>query len=293
MELSVLSPYIRRAMDHTVESLDWKLRERVIFDYELLYIKEGEASITILDTAYTGKPGDVFLIKPGFRHSIRSTGPVLLRQPHIHFDLYTLPDSPDVKIPFWPYEEMTFQEKQWFRHDVCSAPPFQLPNHFRLRSPAAFEQMLLDLITDFQQKLPYYETRAKGLFIELWVLLLREWHWTQNKQLQSNQEALLAVKQYISHHLDRSLAVEEMAGVANMSKNYFIRTFRSAFGTTPVKFHLIMRIEKAKELIQFTSVPISEIAENTGFSGIHSFSRSFRNIEGVPPSYYRQNQQKE
>lgn len=176
---------------------------------------------------------------------------------------------------------MSENELGWFREDVCSAPPFRLPNHFRLRNPLIVEKMILDIIQEYQQKLPYYETHAKGLFTQLWVHLL------EHAPVLTNWETLLSVKRYMSHQLDRDLTADELAGMANMSKYYFIRTFRGAFGVTPVKYHQMMRIEKAKELIQFTSLAITEIAEKLGFPGIHSFSRTFRKIEGVPPTFYR------
>ena len=40
MDINYLSPYIRVAMDSTINP-PWKLPERVIFDYELLFVKEG------------------------------------------------------------------------------------------------------------------------------------------------------------------------------------------------------------------------------------------------------------
>ncbi|WP_246359167.1 helix-turn-helix domain-containing protein [Paenibacillus phytorum] len=48
-----------------------------------------------------------------------------------------------------------------------------------------------------------------------------------------------------------------------------------------------MRIEKAREMIQFTDEPLTRIAELIGFPDIHSFSKAFKKIEGVNPSFYR------
>ena len=287
MNLHTLSPYIRCAFDHTLPR-DWHLPERVIFDYELLYVKEGEAEVTVEDRTYRGVAGDLFLFKPRQRHSIRSVGNVPFRQPHIHFDLFYRDDSPEVKVCFRPLHELTEHEKRWFRPDVCSALPFQLPNHIRLRNPLTIEKMIFDIIREMEQKLPYYETNAKGLFVQLWVHLLRELYWMENSHITSNWETLAAIKRYLAGNLDREVSVDEMARMANMSKYYFIRTFRRAFGMTPFKYHQSLRIEKAKQLIQFTSEPITQIAERLGYPGIHAFSRAFRQIEGVAPSFYRQ-----
>lgn len=286
MDLNGLSPYIRVALDNKLNP-GWLIKERVLFDYELLYIKEGEARITVMDEVYDGKPGDIFLFKPKQRHSILSRGTVPMRQPHIHFDLYYQPDSPDVKVSFKPLNEIASHEMSWFREDLCSAPPFELPTYIRLQNPLAFEKMLFDLVHDFNLALPYNQISAKGAFIQLWIHLLREHQWNQNRHLHSHWQQLTTVKNYLNHRLDTDISVEQLAAMANLSTYYFIHLFKHAFGISPIRYHQLARIEKAKRLIQFTDIPLTEIGERVGFGSIHAFSRAFKKWEGVPPSFYR------
>lgn len=286
MDLHRLSPYIRRAMDSYVPA-DWRLEERMIFDYELLYVKQGELLITVEGKTYEGKPGDLFLLKPRERHSIRSIGRVPVRQPHVHFDLYYEADSPEVKISFKPIEAMTAVERGWFREDVVSGPPFSLPTHIPLCNPLPFETMLFHLIKEFQAKTPYSDVAAKGLFIQLWVYLLREQHWAHHPEIVSNLRELQLVKSYLEYHCSEDVTLDALSRMSNLSKYYLIGLFKKAFGMTPIKYHQLVRMEKAKEMIQFSRMPLKEIAESVGYSDIHSFSRTFRKVEGVPPSYYR------
>ncbi len=69
MILHQISPYIRVAMDNIVEG-PWIIHDRVLFDYELLYIMEGKVICTIEDTIYKGERGDIFLFRPKQRHKI-------------------------------------------------------------------------------------------------------------------------------------------------------------------------------------------------------------------------------
>lgn len=55
----------------------------------------------------------------------------------------------------------------------------------------------------------------------------------------------------------------------------------------PIQYHQLSRLEKAKEVIQFTHKPIATIAEEFGFESLQSFSRAFKNMENVSPSFYR------
>jgi len=286
MDLSNISPYIRTALDGYIES-PFNIPERVIFDYELLYVKDGEIRVTVEDKEYHGIPGDIFLFKPMQPHAIFLLNNKRLHQPHIHFDLYYQPDSPQVRISFQPLKAIAKEEMRWFREDVTQSMEYPLPNHIRLNKPGIIEKLIYDIIFEMEGKFPYCETSAKGLFTQLWVQLLRENHWKNNPHLLSKWEHLDRVKKYISHQMDHEITLDELADFANFNKYYLCRMFKKAFGMTPVQYHLSVRLEKAKQLIQFTSLTLSDIAEKTGFQSIHAFSRAFRKQEGVAPSYYR------
>jgi len=248
---------------------------------------EGEIKVTVEDKEYHGIPGDLFLFKPKETHSIQLLNNKRLHQPHIHFDLYYQPDSPDVKVSFKPLKAITEEENQWFREDVISYMRDPLPNHIRLNKPSVIEKLIYDIIFELERKFPYYETSAKGLFTQLWVQLLRENHWRNNAHLLSKWELLDRVKNYMRHQTEHEITLDELAEFANFNKNYLCRLFKKAFGSTPIQYHVTVRLEKAKQLIQFTSLSMSGIAEKTGFQSIHTFSRAFRKQEGVPPSFYR------
>jgi AraC-like DNA-binding protein len=282
-----ISPYIRRAWDRTITSLPWVIRERDLWDYELLYIKEGEVQITVDSQTYNGSPGDVFLFKPRQKHSIRSEGTTSIRQPHIHFDLVEEPNSPEIGISFIPEEEMNNIQKSWFRKDQLSHGPLAISNHIRLRHPAVFEKMLYEITMEFSLKLPYSKMTMKGQFIKLLSYLLREQHWNTNPQVQNNLPLLLNIQQYLSNHTNCDVTLEELSSLFHLSKYYLAHLFRKAFQMSPIKYHQIVRMEKAKQLIQFTDMSINDISEMLGYPNIYTFSRAFKNIEGVAPSDYR------
>jgi len=286
MDMNMLSPYIRVAWDSIVKP-PFFISERVLYDYELMYVKEGEVEVTVEEQTFHGIPGDLFLFKPRQPHSIRLLNGKRLRQPHIHFDLFYQPDSPEVKVSFKPLKAMTEEERGSFREDLTPLLDLPLPNHIRLHQPIIIEKLLFDIIHEQERKFPYHDIAAKGLFIQLWIQLLREVHWHRNPHLQSKQELLDRVKQYLSHHTDHEITLDELARLANLSKFYLCRLFKQAYGMTPIQYHVTVRLEKAKQMIQFTDLPISQIAEMLGFQSIYAFSRAFRKLEQVPPSYYR------
>lgn len=81
--------------------------------------------------------------------------------------------------------------------------------------------------------------------------------------------------------------VEEMAHRAGLSEDHFIRVFRKERGVTPGEFVLRARIEAAISLLLFTSLPISEIADELGYCDVFYFSKQFKRRIGCSPSHYR------
>lgn len=86
---------------------------------------------------------------------------------------------------------------------------------------------------------------------------------------------------------DRSLALEELARCAFFSKFHFLRLFKAAFGQSPHQFITQIRIQKAKEWLQHTDLPIHLIASHIGLENTSSFSRLFRQKTGYYPTPFR------
>ena len=82
MNLAELNPYIRVAM-HSELPAPFYIRRRVIFDYELIYIEDGEMVLTYNDTDYHVHHGDLLLLCPGIPHTFNVANKTLI-QPHIH-----------------------------------------------------------------------------------------------------------------------------------------------------------------------------------------------------------------
>ena len=283
--LKTLSPYIRVALDSKITP-PWEIN-RVIFDYELLLIKEGRALITIEDKVYEGIPGDIFLFKPKEKHYIKIIGDDIFYQPHIHFDLYYKANSPDVKISFQSLEEIDKSSHHLFRENISENSYPVIPNHIKLKNTQYFEKMLFEIIKEYEAKLPYGEIQMKGLFIQLWTYLIREIFWDSNPDISSYMKPLLEIKDYITLNANRNITLDEIQNKFAMSKYHIIQLFKNTYGMTPIHLHQLIRIEKAKEMIQFTDYSLTEIAELLGFNSIHSFSRAFKKTDSVSPSFYR------
>ena len=284
--LAHISPFVRVAMDSIVE-LPWVIRERVIWDYELLYVMEGHLAVTIEQTEYLGLPGDLFLFKPNQRQSIQAIGSQRIRQPHVHFDLHMLPDRHEVSVSFKNSHEMNDSEKRWFRQDELSSPPYALPNHFRPRNPSQLERLLFELIREHETKPPFYELRIKSCLLDMLALLMREQYWGSQMKTGEQTEVLMEIRDDLELHVNRNVKLDELSSRYHFSKFHLIHLFKQLFQITPIQYHQKIRMERAKNLIKYSNATLSDIAETLGFTNIQTFSRAFKTSEGKSPSEYR------
>ncbi|HLR26305.1 MAG TPA: AraC family transcriptional regulator [Fodinibius sp.] len=91
---------------------------------------------------------------------------------------------------------------------------------------------------------------------------------------------------YIEEHLSEQLSLEKLAEEAHLNKYQLIRLFRKEQNTTPWKFLIGKRIDKAKEMLEKGIAP-GQIAVETGFYDQPHFSRSFREETGRTPKEYQ------
>jgi AraC-like DNA-binding protein len=98
---------------------------------------------------------------------------------------------------------------------------------------------------------------------------------------------LLRAKDLIDREHARELDVPTLAREAHASPAHFSRSFRQAFGETPHRYLQRRRIERAKELLRGTPLSVTEVGLEVGFQSLGSFSTTFRELVGEPPSAYR------
>lgn len=102
------------------------------------------------------------------------------------------------------------------------------------------------------------------------------------------REQIEYVVTYITENLgDKDLSVEKLSRMCNISAVHFRRIFSHIYHVSPVKFIMLARINKAKELLISESCPISEIAEKCGFQNHYYFSKVFKSETNMTPSQFR------
>lgn len=95
------------------------------------------------------------------------------------------------------------------------------------------------------------------------------------------------ILEYIDLHMDENLKVQDLARQCNMSYSHFAKSFHEYYGRT-CKEHLeMLRVEKAEEMLKFTDLPLSDIAQELGYSDSSHFVREFKKHKGTTPGSMR------
>lgn len=132
-----------------------------------------------------------------------------------------------------------------------------------------------------------------AILVVLSNYLLNNCSLTQDNKVQFNGieqipcEKIRSAISHMSTHLDKALAVEEVAKEIGMSQYHFMRTFKETVGTSPAKFHTRQRIDRAKELLG-QNLSIVDIAYELGFSSQSHFSNVFSKSVGITPKKFQQ-----
>lgn len=150
-----------------------------------------------------------------------------------------------------------------------------------------YRQFLLN--NDWQQRANHLTLSTASMLL---LTHLVQHYSTVNWQLPTTKgglspAVLRRIQDYIEHHLDGALTLEELALQAELSEFHFARMFKQSTQMAPHQYVMQQRMIKAKALVCGTSQTLIEIALACGFSSASHFSHRFKHVWRVTPSGLR------
>lgn len=153
----------------------------------------------------------------------------------------------------------------------------------------------IDAIVDiFGDERPFGNTRMLISLYELFMDL--SLHFRDNFANEFGQRNLEANKtfmrisqacHYIQENCDQLLTLQTVADYVGFSTYYFSRVFKSLTTTSFLEYLTMQRIKKAQALLADSSLSITDIAYQSGYTSISTFNRVFRKSRGCSPTEYR------
>lgn len=98
---------------------------------------------------------------------------------------------------------------------------------------------------------------------------------------------LTRLDRFIDHHMDQPLTVADLAAQACLSEAHFRSCFRQQTGLSPWQYVRKRRLAAARQLLEKSALPLSQIAQRTGFTHQSALTHAFRSTYGCTPSHLR------
>lgn len=92
---------------------------------------------------------------------------------------------------------------------------------------------------------------------------------------------------YMEHHYAGKVQMERVSQTVNLSPYHFSSLFKKVFGLPPIRYLTRIRIEQAKRMLLDSDIPVTDVAEKSGFCNINYFDKVFKEQTGFTPMEYR------
>lgn len=255
---------------------------RVIGDFELIFVLDGETLVRFESDPVVLHAGEVVLIPPFVPHSIDTPR----SDPHdnywVHFDV-----GPACLQPVF-----LRQVRLLGRRVLHPGHP-----HLWRETFSRFEQVV-------EQGLAGTGTLFRASLLELMVLLFRDCteggaaggltggevgKGLAGSSARETQERLLVrtCTEAVLSDLAADWSCERLAGLGHVSETSLRKAFSGQMGMSPHQFVLLARVRRAEALLLTTGNTLEAIAEQVGFSSAHALHAAFRRVYGLSPRQWK------
>ena len=162
---------------------------------------------------------------------------------------------------------------------------------FHFSGSEKWEQEVLSKLTaliDLEETRPaFYEYEVLVHLHTIFLAMLRHIKMPAKAITTTAAERIQVFLQYIALHYAEELTLEDIAASVNVSKSECLRCFHQILQTTPYKYVMEYRLQRATALLEKTDLAIGIIARQTGFQHTSYLGKRFKERTGLSPKEYR------
>ncbi len=243
-------------------------------ELEIIYVKSDFLTVSISGENYIGTPGDAFVVSPGNLHFMGSqTGTV---------DYFTF---------LFPLEYISFCVNDML-DDKLLKP---LKNGHLMIDPRikdTAKELCEQLVETYMAKNKKIESEITAQIKTKRILLqfILEM-WEKGFVIENDKSGRNTVEKeiisYVQQNFKKKISLKEFGEQFHLSEKYISRYFKEHFHITLSQYITHLRLEYAKQLLQDTDTPVTEIAMQSGYQNVSYFIRSFKKAYGVSPLKYK------
>jgi AraC-type DNA-binding domain-containing proteins len=260
--------------------------------FNIFYCSEGIYEDHLKKTAGTSRHHKMLLVTGGNAKVVIGENKFFLKKGSLVYYSPALPSGVEIYVNeplsfltvFFNYVDVVFNDGKFYSSaDEANNLPFQVVQS--LIDFTSVEACFKKLVNTWQAKLPGYEFISKTLFQEILILIIYNGN---NKN--SNYAASLKVEkiiQYMREHIGLKISLDDLAEMGHISTFYLAKIFKEITGYPVIEYFNKIKFDQAKVMLIEGDKRVKEIAHILGFADEFYFSRSFKKVEGVSPSEYR------
>ncbi len=272
-QLKVLHLAERTSYINAVQDFQKDFHEEI--EIKLFY--EGSSTLLVGNESTVAVPGDVVFINPYEFHSTIGFGE---QKGKYHLLL--------VGLDFFGNENRDLLDLRYlFVKERVRIQTLIRGNH-------TVSRIVSDIVAELNDRKPQYEQVVRGLLLQLFVLLLRDYRCADeatrpvNKQTHYYDVIYPAIRKIRTTYAER-LSVDELAALCNVSKSHFCRIFKKATSMTVIQYQNECRLSIADALLKASNMSIQEVSEHCGFNDMGYFGRCYKRRFGESPLKRRSN----
>ena len=230
--------------------------------YVIGFIESGTHCLSCKNKEYTVGQGNILLFNPNDNHScVQCDGEA--------FDYRGLNISKETMLSL--VEEVTGQrELLGFSENVIKNDELNIYLH-------SLHQSIMEGSKEFEKE---------EMLLLLISLLIEQYGQPYEGCIPECREEIERTCVFMSAHFAEHISLENLCKCSGLSKSTLLRAFTRSKGVTPYRYLQIVRIDKAKEMLE-QGVPLVDAAIRTGFSDQSHFSNFFHMFIGLSPAAYR------
>ncbi|MDT8717505.1 helix-turn-helix transcriptional regulator [Clostridium sp. 19966] len=281
-----------RLIGHVDYTKPWRHFNRTINEYILYIIKSGELYIQEGIKEYHLTKGDILLLEPNIEHY--GYKEAVCHYYYFHFKhpkitSVTNRSSEEISKLLMDKRKNSLHS-EYLSETSDTEPEFYFPKYYHYKDENELISLLVNADSDYYQKYEGYKRIVSLKFLEILIKISRDYTTGQIENSQPHFSKAFVKCRNIQHYLNSNyqnkITSEDIEQSFEANYDYLNRVFQKMTGYTILNYLNILRINRAKDLFDTTPLKVSEVGYLVGVDDPYYFSKLFKKITKMTPSYY-------
>lgn len=247
----------------------WTDIRRTVQAHSFYYVHEGKGTFTTPDRVYEVEAGMAFYLKPGLHMDMASDGQEPLQMTMMLTDIAEMPRSGGWWTAPVPVEVLDVP----FLHRCSEAEAKELT------------ALLRNIVDTWVPGAQGESLALQGSLLRLLDAVHR--FSGREREREPLPQAFDLVKTHLERYYHEDVKLNELAARYRISGSYLRKLFLAQLGLTPKSYLSRIRNEHARRFLLHTNASMKEIAQSCGYPDEYHFSKTFKQLNGMPPTAFR------